>query len=405
MSGLELSRRFYERVVGPLLGGRPHAAALLGHGSEVLGYDDDVSPDHDFGPRLQLFLPPGDSVVGGALAREPVARELVVGGALARELVAREPVAREPVARESVVGRALAGESVAGALAGLPVEFEGFPVAFSRGGATHHHVELTTAAEFFSGRLGVDPADGMDLADWLLTPTQVLGTLTAGAVFHDPGGALALRRDRLRWYPDDVWRYALAAAWLRVEQEEAFVGRAGQTGDDLGSRIVAARLARDLVRLAFLIERRWAPYSKWLGRAFSGLKLSGRLGPLLEAATAATGWRVREEAVVAAASVVAAATNDLGLCEPLDSAPRRFHTRDIRVVGAERYAIALAASITDPQVRALLGRLGHRRGGALGSLPGTIDQAVDSTDVLMHPDRCRAAASMLGLSEAAGRRS
>jgi uncharacterized protein DUF4037 len=365
MSGLELSRRFYEQVVGPLLGGRPHAAALLGDGSEVLGYDDDVSPDHDFGPRLQLFLPPG------------------------------EPAA----ARAQAVG----------VLAGLPAEFEGFPVAFpdgdAFGGVTPHHIELTTAAEFFGGRLGVDPADGMDLADWLLTPTQVLGTLTAGAVFLDPGGELARRRDRLRWYPVDVWRYALAAAWLRVEQEEPFVGRTGQTGDDLGSRIAAARLARDLIRLAFLIERRWAPYGKWLGRAFSGLKLSGRLGPPLAAATAATGWRSREEAVVAAASVVAAATNDLGLCEPLDPAPRRFHSRDIRVVGAERYAIALAASITDPPVRALLGRLGHRRGGPLGSFPGTIDQAVDSTDVLMRPDRCRAAAPMLGLTGTAVRSS
>jgi hypothetical protein len=217
-------------------------------------------------------------------------------------------------------------------------------------------------------------------------------------VFHDPGGELALRRDRLRWYPDDVWRYALAAAWLRIEQEEPFVGRTGQTGDDLGSRILAARLGRDLIRLAFLIERRWAPYGKWLGRAFSELRLSARLGPLLAAATAASGWRAREEAVVTAAAVVAAATNELGLCEPLDPAPRRFHTRDIRVVGAERYTVALAASITDPQVGALLGRLGHRRGGPLGSFPGTIDQAVDSTDVLARPDRCRAAGPMLGLT-------
>jgi hypothetical protein len=351
MSGLELSRRFYARVVGPLLGGRRHAAGLLGDGSEVLGYDDDVSPDHDFGPRLQLFLPPG--------------------------------------------------ESVTAELAGLPAEFGGFPVAFpaGEGAGVTHHLEVTTAAGFFRDRLGVDPADGPSLADWLLAPTQVLATLTAGAVFHDPGGELARRRDALRWYPADVWRYALAAAWLRVEQEEAFVGRTGQTGDDLGCRIVAARIGRDLMRLAFLIERRWAPYGKWFGRAFAGLKLAAELGPLLSAATSATGWRAREEAVVNATGLVAAATNDLGLCEPVDPAPRRFHTRDIRVVGAERYTVALTASITDPEVVSLLGRLGNRRGGPIGRLPGTIDQAVDSTDVLMHPARRRAAAPMLGLDE------
>ncbi|MGW4948489.1 hypothetical protein ACWEOZ_43650 [Actinoplanes sp. NPDC004185] len=43
MSGIALSHRFYEHAVRPLLGGRRHAAALLGEGSEVLGLDDAVS--------------------------------------------------------------------------------------------------------------------------------------------------------------------------------------------------------------------------------------------------------------------------------------------------------------------------------------------------------------------------
>jgi len=51
MSGRELSRRFYSvkiaPAVGPVLGRQPHAAAMLGDGSDVLGYDDDISPDHD----------------------------------------------------------------------------------------------------------------------------------------------------------------------------------------------------------------------------------------------------------------------------------------------------------------------------------------------------------------------
>lgn len=315
MNGIELARRYYETEVAPGLAGVPHAAALLGAGSEVLGYDDEVSTDHDFGPRVQIFYPDRDTV-----------------------------------------------------------------------------------GDFFAEQLGFDPGRGVGVADWLLTPTQVLAGLTGGAVFHDPYGELARYRSALAWYPDDVWRYALAAGWLKVSQEEPFVGRTGGTGDDLGSRLVAARLARELVRLAFLVERRWAPYAKWLGRAFAELTLAAEVRPQLAGALAAGDWRDREAGIGAAAGIVAAATNELRLCPPVDPVPRRFHTRDIRVLGAERFTVALTGAITDPVLRTLVDRVG-RRAGTVGRLPGTVDQAVDSTDVLTHPVRFRAAAPMLGLTD------
>jgi hypothetical protein len=352
--GQALAARFYRQEVAPLLAGVPHAAALLGDGSEVLGYDDTVSTDHDYGPRVQVFL----------------------------------PAQADPA-------------PVHAALADLPEWFEDYPVVFPdtdrHGGRPHHQVEVTTAEDFFAGILGTDPAGGMALADWLLAPTQRLAALTGGVVFHDPDRVLARRRAALAWYPHDVWRYVLAAGWLRVGQEESFVGRIGGYGDEFGSSIVGARLVRDLVRLTFLIERRWAPYSKWLGRAFADLPLAARVGPHLRAALAASEWREREAAVCAAASVLGEASNRLGLAEPVDPVPRQFHDRDIRVLGAERFTEALTGAITDAEVCELLTRLGKRGGATVGTLPGAIDQAVDSVDVLSHPARCRAAAPVLGL--------
>ena len=62
--GIELSRLFYREAVRPILDAAfprlPHAAALLGDGSEVLGYDSPRSTDHDWGPRLLLFLTDAD---------------------------------------------------------------------------------------------------------------------------------------------------------------------------------------------------------------------------------------------------------------------------------------------------------------------------------------------------------
>ncbi|GHO62603.1 hypothetical protein KSC_014950 [Ktedonobacter sp. SOSP1-52] len=57
--GVELSRRFYEEIVHPLLVEAypelAYAAALIGPGSEVLGFDSEMSMDHDWGPRLFIY--------------------------------------------------------------------------------------------------------------------------------------------------------------------------------------------------------------------------------------------------------------------------------------------------------------------------------------------------------------
>ena len=60
ISGLRLGGLFYEEAVKPVLvsefAGLVHSAALIGYGSEVLGYDTPRSTDHEWGPRLLLFL-------------------------------------------------------------------------------------------------------------------------------------------------------------------------------------------------------------------------------------------------------------------------------------------------------------------------------------------------------------
>jgi hypothetical protein len=67
----------------------------------------------------------------------------------------------------------------------------------------------------------------------------------------------------------------------------AFPGRAAEAGDPLGCRVLVARLVRDVMRLCLLLERRYAPYPKWLGTAFARLDSAATIGPLLAAALAA----------------------------------------------------------------------------------------------------------------------
>lgn len=349
--GLEVSRALYTEVA-PALRTTPHAAGLIDGGSEVLGFDTDRSMDHDWGARLQVFLP------DGAGPTEAEAVEAVIGAAL-------------PASVRGVPSRFGA------------VDDSRLGVADPEG--LRHGVVVVPFGAWVRGHFGFDPRDGLTATDWLGVPTQLLAVATGGAIFHDglgPAGPTRLR-ERLAWYPDDVHRYLLAAEWTRIGQEEPLVGRAGEVGDELGSAVIAARLARDHMRLAMLLARRYPPYPKWFGTAFARTPGTAPLGAELRAALAATDWPTRERHLVAAARINAAATNASGLAARTeDPTPRPFHSRPFTVLDGERYAAALRDAITDPAVRAL-------------PPTGAVDQWVDSTDVLSHTTRARAATRAL----------
>jgi hypothetical protein len=212
----------------------------------------------------------------------------------------------------------------------------------------------------------------MRTVDWLGIPQQRLLGVVAGAVYADDSGELIRVRERLAWYPEPVWRWLVACQWRRLAQEEAFVQRTAEVGDELGSVVVAARLARDVMRLALLLERRYAPYAKWLGSAFDRLGNSGGLGRHLLDALRATSLERREAALSAAYLALARRHEDAGLTDPLDATLRPFHGRPAQVLMADRYADACLATVSDAALRAL-------------PLVGAIDQLVDSTDALGDP--------------------
>ena len=222
--GVELNRLFFEEVVGLLVAAQfpdlAYSAALIGYGSDVLGYDTPLSTDHEWGPRLCLFLDEGD---------EPEYER--VADALDRALKQN-----------------------------LPDTFRGYSTNFSTrksdgsvrtmdpealddaSGLVDHHIDIWTVNAFLRWELGVDSVGHLSMSDWLTFPEQKLLEVTAGAIYHDGLGQLGASREQLAYYPHDIWLYRLAAQRRRIAQEEAFVGRAGDVGDELGSQLVAARL-------------------------------------------------------------------------------------------------------------------------------------------------------------------
>jgi hypothetical protein len=123
------------------------------------------------------------------------------------------------------------------------------------------------------------------------------------------------------------------------------------------------------MRLSFLLERRYAPYSKWLGSAFAQLDAHRDIGAVLADVLAAESYESREASLVTAVEALAARHNELGITSPVDVTVRLFHGRPFRVLGSGRFVDACLARVTDPWLKSL-------------PLVGAIDQFADSTDVL-----------------------
>lgn len=345
LPGRELSRRFYVEAVRPLLDeyfpGLPHAAARIGWGSDVMGFDTEMSSDHDWGPSVHIFLRDQDAHLAESI----------------REMLGRN----------------------------LPHIFSGYAVNFAEApndpgtsvmnadetGSVNHRVFPMTVHAFFSMQLAYDIDQPLDAADWLTFPSQALLEVTSGAVHHDGVGELTALRERLAWYPRDVWLYLLASGWQRIGQEEHLMPRAGFVGDELGSAIIASRLVRDVMSLSFLMENQYAPYPKWFGTAFQRLKCADQLRPVLWRVRQSSTWKEREAALCEAYESLARMHNALEITEALSTTVSPFFGRPFNVIHGETFAQALLAQITDPDVKRIASR----------PLIGSIDQFSDSTDL------------------------
>jgi hypothetical protein len=345
--GLELSESFYFGEVRPILAVEfpvlCYSAALIGPGSEVLGYDTAQSTDHHWGPRLLLFLSETDYV-----------------------------------SLKDSISETLSAK--------LPYTFRGFSTNFGEpdeigvrllrpitSGPVSHRVDIYTVRSFFKAHLGFDPHDELRASDWLTFSEHQLLCATRGKVFHDGLGELTRVREKLSYYPRDIWLYLLASQWERVSQEEAFVGRCGDVGDDLGSRLVAARLVRHLMRLCFLMERIYAPYAKWFGTAFSRLECAPVLSPLLKGIMSAQSWQERESHLAQAYHVVAEKHNALGITEQLATEVSQYHTRPYMVIHGDRFVEAIRRQIESEEVR------------ELDPAIGSVNQFLESSDALENP--------------------
>lgn len=244
MKGLELSRAFYEAHGRPMLQRDfpalfpKLAIGLVGSGSECYGFDDTLSQDHDFEPGFCIFLP-DESVVDrrGAFLLER-------------------------------------------AYAKLPKTFMGYDRSpLSPVGGNRHGVIRT--ADFYLEKTGTKDGS-LSPEAWLNLPEYALLEATNGAVFEDPYGEFSRIRATLSRFPEPIRQKKLAGHLLLMGQSGQYnYPRCIKRKETAAAQMALFEFVQSALHVAYLLERRYTPYYKWVFRGMTDRDLAEKLETLI----------------------------------------------------------------------------------------------------------------------------
>ena len=233
MKGMELSKLYFREVGIPMLESKYAqylgriAVGLVGEGSECLGFDDEYSTDHDFGPGFCIWLTKEDyEKIGGELQRDYDA---------------------------------------------LPKSFHGIPVRnTTKEGAGR--VGVLCMEEFFKKYTGYTKAPEAkninDVLYWSIIPKEMLRTATNGKVFYDGLGEFTARRKSFEKYPEAVRLYMLSDALHRMAQSGQYNYIRGRKRKDIGIMYNSlSKFVEAASEAAYLLNNKYMPFYKWSFKA------------------------------------------------------------------------------------------------------------------------------------------
>lgn len=243
MKGLELSEKYYraygEKMIKeqlPEIAGQ-FAAGLVGYGSECLGFDDEISMDHDYGPSFCIWLP------------QEIYRQY--------------------------------GEKVQAAYDALPKEFMGFSgrVEEEQGKG---RVGALCLEDFYLEILGRDSVP-KTAAEWFAVPETALSAAVSGKVFEDSLGRFTeIRETLLAYYPEGVWRKKLAESLAKAAQAGQYnYARAMKRGERIAAEIALTEFVKEAMQIVYLLNKKYAPFYKWMHRGLRELAVGSEVGDML----------------------------------------------------------------------------------------------------------------------------
>lgn len=242
--GLELCESFYNEYGIPMIRMKfpayegMIAAGLVGEGSECFGFDDEVSRDHDFGPGFCLWL------------TDQVYDEI--------------------------------GEALQEEYDKLPDTYMG--VTRIETHKARRSVGVFRIGEFYEQLIGLTDVPTTQ-NQWLFLEDYQLASATNGKVFRDDLGEFTrIRNGILKYYPEEV-------RIKKIAREAALMAQSGQynynrmfgRGEKVTADIALAEFLKHTMSMIYLLNRRFAPFYKWMHRGLREMKVLTEIRDILTA--------------------------------------------------------------------------------------------------------------------------
>lgn len=245
MKGLELSKFYYENMGKQALEKqfpelmRRMAIGLAGEGSECFGFDDALSRDHDWGPSFCIWLSEEDYIRYGKQVQE-------------------------------------AYDSLPGSVAGYSPRRNSS--AFSSG-----RIGCMCTERWYRKYTGY--AEGPEtLEQWRYVPESFLATAINGEIFYDPMGKFSAVRKKLQqFYPEDIRIKKIAArAAVMAQAGQYNYPRCIKRQEHVAAQLALAEFSRAAMSMVYLLNRKYAPFYKWMHHGMRAMEKLSRVGVQLE---------------------------------------------------------------------------------------------------------------------------
>jgi hypothetical protein len=235
MKGLDLAREYFftygEEMLEKKFSGFKEriACGLVGEGSECLGFDDEISQDHDFGPGFCMWLTDDDFDKIGEILRS--------------------------------------------AYAELPGLFCSYmkrdPVSFGE-----WRLSALRTSDFYL-KFTALPRAPKTLEEWRGMPEHFLAVAVSGEVFIDELGEFsAIRKQLMDFYPEDLRLKKITARIAAAAQSGQYnFPRCIKHGEKVAAFLALAEFIRVVCSVTYLLNKRYMPYYKWACRGLKDLPL------------------------------------------------------------------------------------------------------------------------------------